>query len=319
MEKAGRLDGKGIQQRLVKYNTPRRIVQLLSFMFLSAIIFNVGVLPLLFPILWTWGLKVSPAGDAYTALQLMLSGWNSAYAFLPWLGLASFLIVGVLIGRSLCGWICPFGLVQDLTGFIRRKQSDLSVRNHDTLVYVKYFILAITLLISVTYSASKLMGLNAGYESALGIFAVAPFSALSPSEILFSTLPQMVQGFQFSGWGNLASDLLVGVSFLPPLFWVQFAIMVIVLVFAAYVPRSWCRYFCPHGALMAIMNRFSFIGLRREPFKCEKGGCRSCVQACPTRVPILELPWEKFSHPECIYCMKCVDACQHKALKLTYP
>jgi polyferredoxin len=36
-------------------------------------------------------------------------------------------------------------------------------------------------------------------------------------------------------------------------------------------------------------------------------------------VPILDLPWEKFSHPECIYCMKCVDACQHGAIKLTYP
>jgi polyferredoxin len=85
------------------------------------------------------------------------------------------------------------------------------------------------------------------------------------------------------------------------------------------VPRSWCRYFCPHGAIMAIMNNFSFIGLRREPTKCEKSGCGLCVQVCPTRVPILDLPWEKFSHPECIYCMKCADACGHKAIKLTYP
>jgi len=100
---------------------------------------------------------------------------------------------------------------------------------------------------------------------------------------------------------------------------VQFAIMVIILVFAVYVPRSFCRYLCPHGAIMALMNRFSFIGLHREPFKCEKGGCRNCVLVCPTRVPILDLPWEKFSHPECIYCMKCVDACQHGAIKPTYP
>jgi len=70
---------------------------------------------------------------------------------------------------------------------------------------------------------------------------------------------------------------------------------------------------------MAIMNRFSFIGLRRELVGCAKGECRECVEVCPMRVPILDLPWEKFSHPECIYCMKCADACENKAIKLKYP
>jgi polyferredoxin len=249
----------------------------------------------------------------------MFSGWNLTNVVFPWLGLASFLIVGVLIGKSLCGWVCPFGFVQDLTGFLRRKQTDLSSRTHHTLIYGKYFILIIAMLISVSYSVSVLAGKGAGFAQALGIFVQAPFTALSPSETLFATLPKMVQGFRFSGWENLASDITYGVSTLSPLFWIQFAIMVIILVFAVYIPRSWCRYLCPHGAIMAIMNRFSFIGLRREPFKCEKGACRSCVQVCPTRVPILDLPWEKFSHPECIYCMKCADACPHKAIKLTYP
>ncbi len=313
------MNGKGIKQRLLKYNTPRRIVQLLSFMLFSAIIFNLGALPLLFPVLWTWGLNGNSVGDSFTAIQLMSGGWNLTYVVFPWLAVASFLIVGILVGRSLCGWVCPFGFIQDLTGYIRRKQTDLSARTHDTMLYAKYFILAITLLISATYSTSVLAGLNAGYETALGIFAQTPFTALSPSETLFATLPKVVQGIRFSGWENFVSDFVYGISNLSPLFWVQFAIMVIVLVFAVYVPRSWCRYLCPHGAFMAIMNRFSFIGLRREPFKCEKGTCRSCVQVCPTRVPILDLPWEKFSHPECIYCMKCADACQHGAIKPTYP
>ena len=291
----------------------------MSFLIFSAIVFNLGSLPLLFPVLWTWGLKTNTVGDAFTAIQFMFSGWNLAYVVFPWLGFASFLIVGVLIGKSLCGWVCPFGFVQDLTSYVRRKQTDLSSRTHDTLVYAKYFILIITMLISVTYSAAVLAHEDTGYSQALGIFVQGPFTALSPSETLFATLPKLVQGLRFSGWESLTSDILFGISNLPPLFWVQFAIMVIVLVFAVYVPRSWCRYLCPHGAIMAVMNRFSFLGLRREPFKCEKGTCRSCVQVCPTRVPILDLPWEKFSHPECIYCMKCADACPHSAIKPTYP
>ncbi len=303
-----------IKEYLLKYNTPRRIVQFLSFIFFSAIIFNLGALPLLFPVLWTWGLQQNTAGDAFTALQFAL--YNAVF---PWLALASFLIVGVLIGKSLCGWICPFGFVQDLVGFIKRKQADFSSRTHDSMVYMKYFVLGIALFVSVTFSASKLMGASGGYESAIGIFTKAPFTALSPAETLFGTVPTMILNFRTALATKSVTDALSGISTLPPLFWVQFFIMAFVLVFAAFIPRGWCRYFCPHGAIMAVLNRFSFLGLRRDPIKCAKGGCRLCVSACPMRVPILDLPWEKFSDPECIYCMKCADACHEKAIKLKYP
>jgi len=114
-------------------------------------------------------------------------------------------------------------------------------------------------------------------------------------------------------------EVLSGIANVPLLFWFQLAIMVAVLVFSAYVPRGWCKYFCPHGAIMAIMNKFSFLGLRRDLVKCAKGECRLCVEVCPMNVRVLDLPWEKFSDPECIYCMKCVDACPDKAIKLKYP
>ena len=303
-----------IKEYLLKYNTFRRIVQFLSFTFFSAIIFNLGTLPLLFPVLWTWGLQQNTAGDAFTALQFALYD-----AVFPWLALASFLIVGVLIGKSLCGWICPFGFVQDLVGFIKRKQADFSSRTHDSMVYMKYFVLGIALFVSVTFSVSKLMGTSDGYEKAIGIFTKAPFTTLSPAETLFGTVPKMIFNFRMALVSKSVMDAMSGISTLPPLFWVQFFIMAFVLVFAAFIPRGWCRYFCPHGAIMAVLNRFSFLGLRRDPVKCARGGCRLCVSACPMRVPILDLPWEKFSDPECIYCMKCADACHDKAIKLKYP
>ncbi|MFZ1039574.1 MAG: 4Fe-4S binding protein [Candidatus Bathyarchaeia archaeon] len=303
-----------IKEYLLKYNTFRRIAQFLSFTFFSAIIFNLGALPLLFPVLWTWGLQQNTAGDAFTALQFALYD-----VVFPWLALASFLIVGVLIGKSLCGWICPFGFVQDLVGFIKRKQADFSSRTHDSMVYMKYFVLGIALFVSVTFSVSKLMGTGDGYEKAIGIFTKAPFTTLSPAETLFGTVPKMIFNFRMALVSKSVMDAMSGISTLPPLFWVQLFIMAFVLVFAAFIPRGWCRYFCPHGAIMAVLNRFSFLGLRRDPVKCARGGCRLCVSACPMRVPILDLPWEKFSDPECIYCMKCADACHDKAIKLKYP
>jgi ferredoxin-type protein NapH len=308
-----------IKQRLIKFSTARRIVQFLSFIFFSAIIFNLGALPFLLPVLWTWGLQQNTVGDAFAAIQLTLSGWNGFGVAFPFLALASFLIVGILIGKSLCGWVCPFGFVQELIGLIKRKQTELSVRTHESMLYVKYAILGISLFISLTFSAAKVTGLSGSYESALGIFAYAPFNALSPSETLFATLPKMISSFPNAVLLASFWDAVSGIAGLPVLFWAQFIIMVGVLVFAAYVPRGWCKYFCPHGAIMAVLNRFSFLGLRRDLAKCARGGCRACVEVCPMRVRILDLPWEKFSDPECIYCMKCVDACENKAIRLKYP
>jgi polyferredoxin len=186
------------------------------------------------------------------------------------------------------------------------------------MIYIKYAILGITLFITITFSAAQVVGVSGGYGSSLGVFAMAPFTALSPSETLFATIPRMVQNFSSAVSANQV-DILSGIANLPLLVWAQFVIMVGVLVFAAYVPRSWCKYFCPHGAIMALLSRFSFLGLRRDLVKCAKGECRLCVEVCPMRVPILDLPWEKFSDPECIYCLKCVDACENKAIRLKYP
>ncbi len=303
-----------IKEKLLKFNTPRRIIQFLSFIFFSAAVFNVNALPLLLPVLWTWGFEVNTVGDAFTALQIML--YKTIF---PWLALASFLAIGILLGRSLCGWICPFGFIQDLIGFIRRKKMQLSIRNHQTMIYMKYAFLSIALFVSITFSFAKLTETHRNYENALGVFARAPFTTLSPGETLFALLPQMIRNFLQNIFETPFLEALSGVANLPPLFWVQLSIMVGILVFSAYVPRAWCRYFCPHAAIMAILNKFSFIGLRRDPVKCTKDGCRRCVEICPMNVPILDLSWEKLSDPECIYCLKCVDACPERAIKIKYP
>jgi polyferredoxin len=313
MKEAKKLKAK-IKQSLLKFNTLRRIIQFLSFIFFCAMVFNLVSQPLLLPILWTWGFQSNIVGDAFTALQLMFYD-----VVFPWLALASFLITGILVGKSLCGWVCPFGFIQDLIDFAKRKKIEISPRTHESMVYVKYAILGIVLFISVTFSAAKVFGVHRSYESALGIFVKAPFTTLSPAETLFATLPNGILNFKNAIAENPALDVLSGIVSLPPLFWVQLFILVGVLVFAAYVPRSWCKYFCPHGAIMAILNRFSFLGLKRDLTKCAKAECRRCVEVCPMRVRILDLPWEKFSDPECIYCLKCVDACPNKAIKLKYP
>lgn len=285
----------------------------MSLIFFSAIFLSFEKLLLFLPVLWSCRLQ-TPVCDSFTVIQFMF--YN---AIVPWLALASFLMFGILLGKSLCGWVCPFGFVQDLIGLLKRKKTEFSLRTHGSLLYIKYFVLGIALFISLTFFATRVLGISESYENALGIFVKLPFTAISPAETLFGVLPYTIQNFSIAIAEKTSLDVLYGVTSLPPLFWVQLVIMISVLVFVAYVPKGWCKYFCPHGAFMAVLNKFSFLGLRRDPVKCTKGSCRLCVEVCPMRVQILNLSWEKFSDPECIYCLKCVDACHSKAIKIKYP
>jgi len=308
---------------VLRIETARKITQLLCFLLLNAIAFGLQPSPLLLPILHSIWTPQKTVGDAFSALQLML--YSDGKPTFPWLPIASFLLIAIVLGRATCGWVCPFGFIQDLLGYTKRKHSEVSLRTHNEVIKVKYGVLLIVLFISGSLSVLLAAGVGGGFEEALGVFASAPFDVLSPSNMIFATLPGIVLETRYviPYWletgENILGAIVNGILSKPILFWVQLTIMMGVVVLGMYIPRSWCRYFCPHGAALAFLNRFSFLGLKRDPVKCTKVGCRTCVEVCPMKVRILESPWEKFTDPECIYCLKCVSACTTKAIKPKIP
>jgi len=306
---------QGAKRKFFRIETARKITQFCCFLLFNAVIFGLGPWPVLLPVLQSLGAPSKTVGDAFATLQLML--FKVVFPLLP---LASFFITAVFLGRSLCAWACPFGFVQDLLSYVKRKHKEISPRTHKSMIKVKDGILMIVLFISVTLSISLAAG-SEEYKKALGVFAPAPFNALSPADTLFAVLPRVVFNFRYavSIWLGETVGEASGVFSVTPLFWVRIAILIGFLFLAVYVSRGWCRYLCPQGALMALLYRFSFLGLKRDPVKCTKVGCRECVDVCPMMVPILDLPWEKFTDPECIYCLKCVEACSTKAIRPKFP
>lgn len=297
-----------VKKTIFRIDTARKITQFCCFLVLNAIVFGLGPWPILLPIVQSPGVPQKTMSDAFSALQVMLY-----QRIFPWLPIASFLLTAVIFGRALCGWVCPFGFIQDLLRYVKKRHTRVSLRTHGGMLKVKYGILAAVLFISVTLSISLALGVGKSYESAIGVFAPAPFNALSPADTLFAILPRMVLMVVY------APEVLIVGIISDPLFWVRLTIMIAIIVLAVYVPRSWCRYFCPIGALLAVLNRFTFLGLKRDPLRCTRAGCRTCVDACPMMVRILELPWEKFTDSECIYCLKCVDECPTRAIKPKFP
>jgi polyferredoxin len=299
------------------------IVQLIALvavnaLFLTSIFPNLNVQPIPFglPILVSVNSHFSTVYSSLDLIQLELSQPE-----FPWIVVGTVFLIGAVVGRAFCGWICPIGFIQDIITTLKGKLDFVSPRTHKSSTRLKYLLLAGTLLISGSLGLALALGEGAAYKAALGVLASGPFIVISPDGTLFGTIPTLVGMASQNlasfltkpptiqeAWGQLLTT--------PPLLALRILILVGFFGAAWNVPRFWCRYVCPTGALMAVFQKYSFTGIKRDPVKCTK--CPHCEIKCPMQINILDLPWEKFNDPECIMCMECIDACPHGSLSLKF-
>lgn len=217
----------------------------------------------------------------------------------------------MLLGRFVCGWLCPLGSVHQFFSFIFKKARVLKPRKDDQASLApKYLILLVVL-------AGSLLAVNlAGY--------LDPLSFLYRSFAVFIS-PLLNLGLAQSGnlayWlglkslgqaisqaaGNLALNgvfqnaLLIGGLFL------------VAVLLNARKERFWCRYLCPAGALLGLASRFNLFKLKIDPEKCIN--CHLCSIHCQTNAR--PYPAGDWRSSECIYCETCAAICPTAAISFT--
>jgi polyferredoxin len=307
-----------------QYKYIRFVVQLVS-LFLVNGLFLVWLFPqvMLEPI--PFGLPIlaginAPTTTMYGSLDIIQVAL--ARPEFPWITAGLIFVIGALLGRWFCGWVCPMGFIQDMITKFHDTLRMVTPRTHAWAKRTKYLVLAGTLLVSGTLGLSLYLGVGSEYKSALGPFANGVYIAVSPENTLFGTIPRLVRDISENAREFFSQpvtfdrvwNLITGI---PTLLATQLFVLAVFFYGAYKIPRFWCRYLCPMGAAMAVMQKNSYLGIARDPVKCSK--CPHCEIACPMQIKILDLPWEKFNDPECIMCMECVDSCPHGSLKPKFP
>ena len=293
--------------RIGLYTPFRTIIQLAFFFIFYLTAFNyiypylkTNVVPITVPVLISLRSNFNSMGGSLTLTQSMLYD-----AIFPWIPLASILITGVIVGRLLCGWACPFGFIQDLLSRLGKKKIKVSQKTHNQLKNIKFAFLGITLLVSFLLALTIYGGSNLEFKNALGPFAKGIFYTISPNETFFGDIPRILALSSSSSFEFYYYDYLL---------YFNLILLASTLIGAFKIPRFWCRYLCPLGAFLGIFGKFSFLGIRRDLTRCDK--CMKCVESCPMQIRILDLPWEKFTDVECTLCTECIEVCPNKALKL---
>ncbi|MHA1130645.1 MAG: 4Fe-4S binding protein [Candidatus Helarchaeota archaeon] len=235
-----------------------------------------------------------------------------AQGIFPFLALGILLTFGMLIGRATCGWMCPFGFVLDIFYAIPVRKRYPGYQINSQLSKVKFFILGLTFFIAIVFGIVRLGG---GTPLPLGPFMDNAFAPIDPATTLQGVIPQLIATPGI--WPSLEEGFWAIFSW-SPWFWFRVIFMVIILLLCVYIGRAWCRYFCPLGAMLGIMNPFAIVGVQRNVSKCLGKKCRECELACPMGVPLLRLSWEKITDSNCIYCLKCYETCDEGAITLTF-
>ena len=179
-----------------------------------------------------------------------------------------FTIVSTLIlGRGLfCGWLCPFGALQDLIGWISKvigiTKKEIPEKYYTKLWSLKYFILLIILGTSFI-----------SMDTASQLAEIEPFKT--------AIMKHFNRGIPYLTYA------------------------VILLVISIFMERSFCRFLCPLGASIAIIGKFRIINHLKRRSECGNP-CNLCSTSCPVKaIPTNSINKGKIIMSECFRCLDC--------------
>jgi len=196
------------------------------------------------------------------------------------------LLFGLTLGRTVCGFLCPMGLLQEL---IHKLPTPKVPKGKVTraLSFVKYGLLILLVL---------------GLPLAYGLRSV-PLPAFCKYICPAGTLEGAVGLLSHPANGE-------HLAMLGGLFTWKFGLLVLIAAACVFIYRAFCRFLCPLGAIYGLFARVSLMGIRIEPSKCIH--CGKCVGCCPVDIR------EPGDH-ECVQCGKCRKVCPTGAIEWKGP
>ena len=192
--------------------------------------------------------------------------------------LAVVFLLTALWGRIFCGYLCSFGAMQELIGWVSKKL------------------------------IPRLLRVPAGADRILKSVKYAVLALI----VVFVWILQLPVDSSLSPWGVfgmlVSGNLSVMAAAVPT---AGFALLAMILIGSFFAERFFCRYLCPLGALLSLASSHRLFRIRKSESACTN--CTLCSRSCAMSVDICESP--SVSSVECINCMRCVSACPRAALK----
>ncbi|MEG0291698.1 MAG: 4Fe-4S binding protein [Anaerovoracaceae bacterium] len=216
------------------------------------------------------------------AVQAVIGGKDKNFAFYA---IGVIILFGVIFGRLICGFLCPFGFLQDLLYKIKTPKLKVPDIIDKYLRYLKYIMLVV-LVIGLPMIATNAFGMSDPFFCKW----VCPVGTLEGGIPLVLTNASLRNSLGF-------------------LFGFKMFILVGIILLSIVVYRPFCKYLCPLGACYGLLNKYSFYQMKIDTDKCTS--CNACNKACKMNVNVTK----NINSPECIRCGLCKSVCKSKAIE----
>ena len=276
----------------ISHKIRRKVIQICAFGFSNMHVENFFPKAKLYTGKWKSfcnpGLNCASCPAAHLACPLgALQNLNGSSRIPFSLYITGFLLaVGTLLGRWVCGFLCPFGLVQELIGKIPVKKHRLPKWTRA----VKYVLLVWFVL---------LWPLIQKMQDVMGVGNPAFCEYICPAGLLTAGVPFLATH----------SELQRTVG---PVFSLKLIILVLTVVGCLFVFRFFCKVMCPLGAVYGLLNRISLYRLSVNEDACVH--CGKCAAVCRMDVDPVRAP----NSTECIRCGDCAHACPKGAIHIGF-
>ncbi len=218
---------------------------------------------------------------ALFACPIGMIQYSMAMQAFPFFVLGFLGLVGLIGGRFACGWLCPFGLVQDLMFKIR----SVKFRLPQFTSYFKY-----VFLIVLVFILPYITGTNW-------------FSRLCPWGGIIAAIPWVAWNPEIPGAGiSTIPEEAVGMWFV-----IKVVLVVAFMGLFVFVKRPFCFAVCPLGAIFSFFNKISFLKIEVNE------NCNECDQ-CKAKCALNMVAFENANNLNCVECLECT-ACQNVKVK----
>ena len=219
------------------------------------------------------------------ALQSVISGNRHNFSYYV-IGLL--VLFGVVLGRFVCGFLCPFGWIQQLLHKVPLPKIKVPEKPDKALRLLKYAVLVVFVILLPMLAVNQ-FGLGSPWFC----------KWICPAGTLEGGLPVL----------SFSESLRNSIGF--TFFW-KAGLLAATVIASMLIYRPFCKYLCPLGAFYALFNRWSLTRMELDEGSCIH--CKKCVRACPMQVDVLK----NINSAECIRCGKCESVCPTGAIDIKF-
>lgn len=234
-------------------------------------------------------------------------GWVAKLQFLPALMALDFAALAVLIlltlvfGRLYCSVICPLGVMQDVFGWMGRKQKKNRYSHSPEKRWLRYSVLAV-FIVCLIIGFAPLTTLLAPY-SAYGRIVNSLFRPLY--DLLGNALAVADAEFEWYIFSETEIWFRSVTTFV-----VALLTLLVLAVLAWRNGRTYCNTVCPVGTILSFFARFSLMRVQLDKSKCKN--CSLCEKNC--KAAAIDFKAGTVDYSRCIACGDCLPQCRHDAL-----